>query len=52
MTQIIVGESQGIESALPRFKPEVSKAGVFLDITKQRHFETPLQKCKRKAIFR
>ncbi|MEH1998820.1 30S ribosomal protein S21 [Nostoc sp.] len=50
MTQIIVGESEGIESALCRFKPEVSKAGIFVDIRKHRHFETPLQKCKRKAI--
>jgi|GEM_PF-2227322 ribosomal protein S21 len=29
MTQIILGENEGIESALPRFKPEVSQAGFF-----------------------
>ena len=49
MTQISVGENEGIESALRRFKREVSKAGIFSDIKKHRHFETPLQKDKRKA---
>ncbi|AFY34703.1 30S ribosomal protein S21 [Calothrix sp. PCC 7507] len=50
MTQITVGENEGIESALRRFKREVSKAGIFPDIRKNRHFETPLEKRKRKAI--
>ncbi len=49
MTQIIMGENEGIESALRRFKREVSKAGIFPDIKKHRHFETPLEKNKRKA---
>jgi small subunit ribosomal protein S21 len=52
MTQIIVGENEGIESALRRFKRQVSKAGIFPDIKKHRHFETPLEKAKRKAIAR
>ncbi|KAF3885374.1 MULTISPECIES: 30S ribosomal protein S21 [Nostocales] len=52
MTQIILGENEGIESALRRFKREVSKAGIFSDVKKHRHFETPLQKHKRKAIAR
>jgi small subunit ribosomal protein S21 len=50
MTQVIPGESEGIESALRRFKREVSKAGIFPDMKKHRHFETPLEKKKRKAI--
>lgn len=50
MAQIIVGESEGIESALRRFKRTVSKAGIFPDMRKHRHFETPLEKKKRKAI--
>ncbi|MDZ8081167.1 MAG: 30S ribosomal protein S21 [Nostoc sp. DcaGUA01] len=50
MTQIIVGENEGIKSALRRFKREVSKSRIFPDIRKHRHFETPLQKRKRKAI--
>ncbi|MEH2268754.1 MAG: 30S ribosomal protein S21 [Nostoc sp.] len=50
MTQITVGESEGIESALRRFQPEVSKVGIFPDVRKHRHCETPQQKLKRKAI--
>ncbi|BAY45306.1 ribosomal protein S21 [Kalymmatonema gypsitolerans NIES-4073] len=52
MTQIVVGENEGIESALRRFKRQVSKAGIFPDLKKHRHFETPLQKLKRKAVAR
>ncbi|MEC4819263.1 MAG: 30S ribosomal protein S21 [Scytonema sp. PMC 1069.18] len=50
MAQIVVGEHEGIESALRRFKREVSKAGIFPDVRKHRHFETPLEKRKRKAV--
>lgn len=52
MTQIILGEDEGIESALRRFKRKVSKAGIFPDMRKNRHFETPIQKRKRKEIAR
>lgn len=52
MTQVVVGENEGIESALRRFKRQVSKAGIFPDLKKHRHFETPLEKEKRKAIAR
>lgn len=50
MTQIRVGENEGIESALRRFKREVSKAGIMPDIKKHRHFETPIEKRKRKEV--
>ncbi len=50
MTQIVVGENEGIESALRRFKRQVSKAGILPDLRKYRHFETPLEKRKRKAV--
>ncbi len=50
MTQVIPGEYEGIESALRRFKREVSKAGIFPDMRKHRHFETPIEKRKRKEI--
>jgi small subunit ribosomal protein S21 len=50
MTQVIVGENEAIESALRRFKREVSKAGIFPDMRKHRHFETPLEKRKRKEV--
>lgn len=52
MTQIVVGENEGIESALRRFKRQVSRAEIFPDIRKNRFFETPLQKAKRKAVAR
>ena len=35
MTQIIVGENEGIESALRRFRRGVSRAGIFLDLKKK-----------------
>ncbi|HEY9620438.1 MAG TPA: 30S ribosomal protein S21 [Crinalium sp.] len=52
MAQVVVGENEGIESALRRFKRQVSKAGIFPDLKKHRHFETPLEKQKRKAVAR
>ena len=50
MTQVIPGENEGIESVLRRFKREVSKAGIFPDMRKHRHFETPIEKQKRKTL--
>ncbi len=52
MTQVIVGENENIESALRRFKRQVSKAGIFADIKRSRHFETQVEKRKRKAVAR
>jgi small subunit ribosomal protein S21 len=52
MTQVTVGENEGIESALRRFKRQVAKAGIFADMKRLRHFETPIEKEKRKAIAR
>jgi small subunit ribosomal protein S21 len=50
MTQVVLGENEGIESALRRFKRQVSKAGIFQDMKKNRHFETPIEKEKRKTL--
>lgn len=50
MTQIIPGENERFESTLHRFKRAVSKAGIFPDMKKHRHFETPIQKRKRKEL--
>ncbi len=52
MTQVIVGENEGIESAIRRFKRQASKAGIFMDIKRLRHHETPIEKYKRKQIQR
>ncbi len=50
MTQVIPGENEGIESVLRRFKRQVAKAGIFPDMRKHRHFETPIEKQKRKTL--
>ena len=50
MTQVVMGEHEGIESALRRFKRQVSKAGILADAKYHRHFETPLEKRKRKSV--
>ncbi|MCL1466893.1 MULTISPECIES: 30S ribosomal protein S21 [Argonema] len=49
MTQVLLGENEGLESALRRFKRQVSRAGILADVKTHRHFETPLEKRKRKA---
>lgn len=49
MTQVVLGENEGLESALRRFKRQVSKAGILADVRRYRHFETPAEKRKRKA---
>ena len=48
LTLVAVGESEGIESALRRFKRQVSKAGIFGELKRLRHHETPVAKYKRK----
>ncbi|MBP5972542.1 MAG: 30S ribosomal protein S21 [Brasilonema octagenarum HA4186-MV1] len=50
MTQVLLGDNEGIDSALRRFKRQVSKAGILADVKFHRHFETPLEKRKRKAV--
>ncbi|MBE9039635.1 MAG: 30S ribosomal protein S21 [Cyanobacteriota bacterium] len=52
MTQVIPGENEPLESTLRRFKREVSRAGIWADMKKNRHFETPIEKRKRKALAR
>ena len=46
MTQVTVGENEGIESALRRFKRQVSKSGIFADLKKTRHHENLLKNTK------
>lgn len=50
MAQVTPGEDEHIESILRRFKRKVSSAGIFSDIKKNRFFETPGEKRKRKEI--
>ncbi len=48
MSQVTIGENEGIESGLRRFKRQVSKAGIFAELKRLRHHETPVEKYKRK----
>ncbi len=50
MTQVVLGENEGIDSALRRFKRQVSRDGILADVKYRRHFETPIEKRKRKAV--
>jgi small subunit ribosomal protein S21 len=50
MAQVILHDNESIESALRRFKRQVSQAGIFADMKKNRYFETPSEKAKRKAL--
>jgi small subunit ribosomal protein S21 len=52
MTQVVLGDNEHLEAALRRFKRQVSKAGILRDMKKNRHFETPAEKRKRKAVER
>ena len=38
MSQIVVGETEQLESALRRFKRKFSQAGILSDVKKNRHF--------------
>ncbi len=58
LAEVKVHEGESIEAALRRFKKEVLKAGIILEVKKRKHHEgkRPRQKrkkaeCKRKAIF-
>lgn len=52
MSQVVLEENEQLESALRRFKRKVSRAGIFADMKRSRHFETPTEKRKRKEIAR
>ena len=49
MTQVVIGENEAIESALRRFKRQVSQAGILADVRCRMYYETPQEKRKRKA---
>ena len=58
MAEVRVNDGESVEAALRRFKREVIKAGIILEVKKRKHFESPrLRKkkkkieAKRKAIF-
>ena len=47
MTQVTVGENEGIESALRRFKRQVPPPGIVAELSRLRHPETPLEQYTR-----
>jgi small subunit ribosomal protein S21 len=58
LAEVRVNDGESLEAALRRFKREVIKAGIILEVKKRKHFESPrLRKkkkrieAKRKAIF-
>jgi small subunit ribosomal protein S21 len=50
LAEVRVHEGESIEAALRRFKREVLKAGIILEIKKRKHHESKRQRKKRKKI--
>ncbi len=58
LAEVRVGDGESIEAALRRFKKEVMKAGIILEVKKRKHYESKRQRkkrkkaeCKRRAVF-
>ncbi len=49
MSEIKVGESESLESALKRFKRQCARSGVIGEVRKREHYEKPSVKKKLKA---
>ncbi|MDD4320271.1 MAG: 30S ribosomal protein S21 [Acidaminococcaceae bacterium] len=49
MTEVKVGKSETIDSALRRFKRATQKAGVLSEVRKREHYEKPSVKRKLKS---
>lgn len=50
MAEVRVNDGESIEAALRRFKREVIKAGIILEVKKRKHFESPRTRKKKKKI--
>lgn len=48
-TEIKLGESETLESALRRFKRSCARSGVLSEVRKREHYEKPSVKRKKKA---
>ncbi len=58
LAEVRVHDGESIEAALRRFKKEVMKAGIILEVKKRTHYESKRQRkkrkkaeCKRRAVF-
>lgn len=49
MSEIRVGNSESLESALKRFKRKCQRAGVIAEVRKREHYEKPSVRRKNKA---
>ena len=49
MTEIKVGKTETLDSALRRFKRATKKAGVLSEVRKREHYEKPSVKRKKKS---
>lgn len=49
MTEVKVGKSESLDSALRRFKRATQKAGVLSEVRKREHYEKPSVKRKKKS---
>ena len=49
MTEIKVGNTETLDSALRRFKRATQKAGVLSEVRKREHYEKPSVKRKKKS---
>ena len=49
MSEVRVGKSESIDSALRRFKRTCQKAGVLSEVKKREHYEKPSVKRKKKS---
>lgn len=49
MSEIKVGDSESLESALKRFKRQCARSGVMSEARKRQHYEKPSVKRKKKS---
>lgn len=49
MSEIKVGESESLDSALKRFKRQCARSGVIGEVRKREHYEKPSVRKKKKA---
>ncbi len=49
MSEIKVGESESLDSALKRFKRQCARSGVLGEVRKREHYEKPSVRKKKKA---
>ncbi len=50
MPDVRIRENESFENALRRFKKQVEKTGILLEVRKREHYEKPSIKRKKKAL--